>query len=495
MHQASSRERRMWGALAAIVLLVAAIACSGASQATSPTGVPSAPVSNVESIDPDSPIIVFTGEEFFPRRLEISAGQQVRFMNVSERAIWPASNIHPTHQILPEFDARAPVEPGVMWAFRFDRPGFWRYHNHLNPAEAGLIVVEGGDDGPRPEPIVVDASKLEFEEPRASVRDYLGLLQNDAKLRQYVERYGPASAVRLLADAAARANTLCHDAAHRVGRFAYELFGAAAYSLSSHECQSGAFHGATEALFKERGTANLEEDVATMCGVSPSYFFRLQCIHGVGHGLMAWTSYELYDALQLCDHLQTDREQRACYSGVFMENAEGGLAASMGHQTEYLSDDDPHYPCNELTDRYAGTCYLYQSTRMLAMFGYNYAKVGAACAEALEIAQRECFDSFGRDLAAISLGEPQKAIDLCHEYASDRTHRIYCLQGSVQARFWETDGADEALTMCNLLQVLSEKSGCYWTTIGRAVELYPDDEGFNAFCARVDANYRQWCRR
>jgi hypothetical protein len=117
---------------------------------------------------------------------------------------------------------------------------------------------------------------------------------------------------------------LCHQRAHDTGRISYELFGPAALALSSHECEAGAYHGATEALFFERGTANLEEDVATVCGNAPAFFFHLQCIHGVGHGLMAWTSYELFDALELCDELQTDRDQRACYSGVFMENVVGG---------------------------------------------------------------------------------------------------------------------------------------------------------------------------
>lgn len=30
-----------------------------------------------------------------------------------------------------------------------------------------------------------------------------------------------------------------------------------AFALSGHECQAGSFHGATEALFAIRGTANL----------------------------------------------------------------------------------------------------------------------------------------------------------------------------------------------------------------------------------------------
>ena len=65
------------------------------------------------------------------------------FANESDTFFWPASNIHPTHQIYPEFDSKAPIESGDSWAFTFDRPGFWRYHNHLGPERSGLVVVSG----------------------------------------------------------------------------------------------------------------------------------------------------------------------------------------------------------------------------------------------------------------------------------------------------------------------------------------------------------------
>lgn len=66
---------------------------------------------------------------------------------------------------------------------------------------------------------------------------------------------------------------------------------------------------------------------------------------------MAWTSYELIDALELCDRLEDSTNQRFCYSGDFMENIVGGLAGTMGHYTEFVSDD-PHFPCNILEEKY-----------------------------------------------------------------------------------------------------------------------------------------------
>ena len=71
---------------------------------------------------------------FLPKRLEAPAGQTVTFVNESDAPMWPASNIHPTHEILPGFDAKSPIEPGESWTFVFEEVGFWRYHNHLSPS-------------------------------------------------------------------------------------------------------------------------------------------------------------------------------------------------------------------------------------------------------------------------------------------------------------------------------------------------------------------------
>ena len=446
-----------------------------------------------EVVDPSAPAVAYTGAGFEPDRLEIEVGQQVRFVNQSDKDFWPASNIHPTHQVLPEFDATTPIAPGEAWAFTFTEAGFWRYHNHLGPEKAGLIVARG-DAKERPAPLVIDASSIQFEEPGdLSVSEYVNLYRSDIFLEEFVKTYGPIHAVRLVSEGAQHVDVLCHKRAHDIGRKAYELFGAVAFAIAGHECEAGAYHGATEALFRERGTANLEEDVNVICGGAAVYFYELNCLHGVGHGLMAWTSYEIYDALGLCDRLTGDRNQRACYSGIFMENVTGGLSGNMGHFTDYLSDDDPHYPCNDVDFQHVEPCCLYHSTRMLMLFDNDFEKTGAACAEAPHTAVDDCFDSFGRDVAAVTLGEPARAIEMCHDFSPGAEHKINCLKGTAQARFWEIEKADEAITTCTLLIDTEEKNWCYWTITVRALELFRTDEAYQGFCVRVEANFRDWC--
>ena len=471
--------------------LACAIACS-----TSSTEDVAGPVGTaVLPVDPNAPTVVYGDQGFLPGRLDIPAGQQVTFVNNSQKAIWPASNIHPTHEIYPEFQAPRAIEPGQSWTFKFDQAGFWRYHNHLSPDKAGLVVAEGDMAAATREPLAFEVPEGEFQDPpELSRKEYVDLFQDDEMLTRFTRRYGPAHTVELLEKAEEHIDVFCHDRAHDAGRVAYDLFGAVAFILASHECQAGAFHGATEALFRDRGTVNLTEDVETLCGSASVPFFYLQCLHGAGHGLMAWTSYELPDALELCDEFSGERDREACYSGVFMENVVGGLSGSMGHFTEYLSED-PHFPCNTIDDRYLSACYLYHSFRMLNLFEGDYAKVGAACGDAPTAAQYYCFRSLGRDVAAVTLGQPAKAIEMCGDSVSDVQGRSYCLAGAVQARFWGVEGAEEALSMCRMLDDPDEKGWCYWTIIVRATELYEAEPAFQGFCIQVEERFRPWCVR
>ena len=83
------------------------------------------------------------GEDgFSPKEIVLKAGDAVKFTTTKDEFFWPASNLHPTHEIYPEFDPRKPIGPNESWTFIFSKAGQWRYHNHLSPGFTGLIKVE-----------------------------------------------------------------------------------------------------------------------------------------------------------------------------------------------------------------------------------------------------------------------------------------------------------------------------------------------------------------
>lgn len=311
------------------------------------------------------------------------------------------------------------------------------------------------------------------------------------QLSAYLDQHGLGATVARMARAAARKGRECHEQAHHLGRMAYDRVGALAIAQASHECHSGASHGATEAMFKDRGTQLLETDMDEICGGMVNSFYVHQCLHGVGHGLMAWTEYELYDALGHCDRLGAQMGRESCYSGVFMENVVGGLSGSMGNVTQFLSDD-PHYPCNALDDRYVRHCYFYQTSRMVVLFRGDFGEVADACAEVPLDATSYCFLSMGRDVGGRTRGNPRKSIQFCAE-VEDLLHRLLCLDGAVQDTFWDPSGADDALLFCRTLEDPEEKNGCYRTIMARAREVLQTADERSTFCAAVEEPWRGEC--
>lgn len=87
--------------------------------------------------------VKMTDDGFEPANFTIKDGQAVRFSNVSQsKQHWPASNIHPAHDLYPEFDVKRGMAPGESWVFTFRRKGLWPMHDHLMPYLKGTITVE-----------------------------------------------------------------------------------------------------------------------------------------------------------------------------------------------------------------------------------------------------------------------------------------------------------------------------------------------------------------
>ncbi|MDP3697096.1 MAG: hypothetical protein Q8R55_03620, partial [Candidatus Taylorbacteria bacterium] len=81
------------------------------------------------------------GGRFVPSELKIRKGDTVVWTNFDSSPSWPASGIHPTHQIYPGFDALRGLNTGNTYSFVFDKVGSWRYHDHLNLSLTGVIEV------------------------------------------------------------------------------------------------------------------------------------------------------------------------------------------------------------------------------------------------------------------------------------------------------------------------------------------------------------------
>ena len=488
----------------------------------------------------DVTVVHMANDGFSPKEVNIKQGETVIFENIGKNPHWPASNIHPTHAIYPEsgidkcakeeekkiFDACKGILTGVSYSFKFEYPGVWRYHDHLHPVLSGKIVVEEVegyliqnpvDEASEPrgflgqilkffsklvvkiagifkEELKIDQNEVlmsflperKFDE--TITKDSREVFTNEDALFSYVKKFGPAETVQHLNELGLSFGD-CHQKAHETGRFAYEIFGGKAFQTCSAECHSGCYHGATEAFFREHGTSDLTEELKVICSSELNPFFSHQCIHGIGHGLMAFVDYEIHEALANCDLLPGS--WGSCYTGVFMENIVGGLAQDAGHLTEYLSDD-PHFPCNVVAEKYRHSCYFYQTSRMVQLFVGDFAKVSEVCSKAPSIYHRPCFESMGRDVGGVYRADPQGAIAACAS-SPEGEPRSWCLAGAVQDTFWDSSGQDVALAFCKILTNRTEKDACYVTIFARAPQVLGSSDDLESFCAKSERQYQDEC--
>ena len=137
----------------------------------------------------------------------------------------------------------------------------------------------------------------------------------------------------------------CHPLVHDIGHAAYEKYGdvAEAMKYQNEVCNSGYLHGIIERRFEE--SDDILADVNSMCDpYRRGSYLGWQCYHGLGHGVMFYTSNDLPRSLEMCDALERDFDRSNCANGVFMENFS---ADQKLHVSDYLKESDPFYPCAE----------------------------------------------------------------------------------------------------------------------------------------------------
>jgi len=85
--------------------------------------------------------VVMNASGFNPENITIAAGDTVVFKNSDTRTRWPASGLHPTHQLCLGFDALGPIQPGGEYSHIFSEAKDCPMHDHLIPSLRGKIVV------------------------------------------------------------------------------------------------------------------------------------------------------------------------------------------------------------------------------------------------------------------------------------------------------------------------------------------------------------------
>jgi hypothetical protein len=311
-------------------------------------------------------------------------------------------------------------------------------------------------------------------------------------------RQGPREALELFGSLLATDETVgrhCHPIVHAIGSASLERFDgdvARTFALGSPTCISGYYHGILERAFLDVTTVSKLASVArSLCrstGMRRNGFLDYQCRHGLGHGLMIQTGYDLPVALSTCAQLGTGWDRRACASGAFMENVD----TRFGYRSRWLSDDDPLYPCRTVAAFDRRSCYLRASVRILLANGSDWAKAGAVC-DSLRRWSRACNQGLGREATETARYDVRGTRRLCRLVGQGEAD---CLLGAARtiANASGARGIAPARRLCTGAE-RGHRAACF-SGLGLVLGmLYATDRGRMAACERFAAGSERQCFR
>jgi hypothetical protein len=317
-----------------------------------------------------------------------------------------------------------------------------------------------------------------------------------------------------------------HPLAHAIGRYAMERRNdLALLGECTPRFQSGCFHGVLEGYFLQGGTID-RASVAGVCTGQVRGFERMECWHGLGHGLMVHHAGDFRQALAVCDGLQAAQPRRECQDGIFMERAIRAIGATSinvgdgpgighahgaegheGHTAEARSVDgqdaraarlmakvtgrrEREQLCSGLDAGYQRSCWAYQSLVLMSMSWPDYPRALRGCDAAPADAVRDCYQGFGKQMLGVSSGDVPRMLAACRQ--GDPAHATDCLMGGVEY-FTDLDWRIEpGIAFCR--QVPGEsKPRCYEMIGARLTLAHTDPEPVRAACRQVEPAYVRAC--
>jgi cytochrome c553 len=308
---------------------------------------------------------------------------------------------------------------------------------------------------------------------------------------------GPKVALAQFEQAIAKPGAIegnCHRIAHAIGAASLARFKgnvAPAFPAGTAACWSGYYHGVVERALVDVKPDELGQAARGMCDDpdlrSGPTFTLYQCVHGLGHGLMIYTHYDMPRSLKVCDALKGSWDQTSCTGGVFMEN----LSSSYGVKSKWLKDNDLIYPCDIVAERHKIYCYLMVTSRILPVVGYDFAKAAKICRKSEKNWVATCFQSLGRDASGHSRQNPDEILTYC---ANGGNMMGDCVYGAARDMSSNYAGGEEASVLCNKAPK-GLRTRCFegiGTILGG---LYQSSEARRAACNKITTEYRAVCAR
>jgi hypothetical protein len=285
----------------------------------------------------------------------------------------------------------------------------------------------------------------------------------------------------------------CHRIAHAIGGGALKHYNGnvgQAFVAGRPSCTSGYYHGILERAFLGIDQSQLGAAANKFCSgdvIRKTEFIAYQCVHGLGHGLMIYTGYDLPLSLHTCDKLQSSWDATSCTGGVFMENYQ----SSYGVQSRWLRNKDLLYPCDAVAAKYKFYCYDLVTARILPKVNYNWAKAAAVCRRSEKGWVNICFQSLGRDASGYTRLDAARILHIC-KVGGDQARE--CVYAAAKDMAYTDFSPRRAKGLCNTAPA-DMREYC-WEGIGSILGSFDaETEKRKARCDHATHKFRQACYR
>jgi len=319
----------------------------------------------------------------------------------------------------------------------------------MNPSVAIVVLI-----------VSVSIAAVLFSERSSAIERFADryLAASDEERERIAEEHLKVYSPGVLLEALEGRDSLCHSAAHPVGRVIFRRSGniTDAMRQCQQACSYGCFHGALMELFStnsdtlggrlsEEGNGALDEiadEASKFCfsdDVARVVLLR-ECIHGIGHVVTYAADYDLSKAVASCARLKRAGLSDVCAAGAFMEFIQRAEYRPTVSQKNF-------YPC-DLFPQQARGCYAFKGRFMLEAWGTFDAAVGACQTLATMPERIGCIRGLGIAIGMrTELSRPDALDGTCGELAEGE--RTACIEGAVSATVLRMDDGDSdpCLTM------------------------------------------------
>jgi len=292
----------------------------------------------------------------------------------------------------------------------------------------------------------------------------------------------------------------CHEIGHHLGMWlnAYLDDAQIALDLAKQQCGGSIFHGVIQNSLQIQKFNNVpinDIDIQEICSKfkdDPAFINRWQCLHGVGHGLIDIYDYDIQSAVIRCEEFEPGLEQISCSKGVFMQNVLHWIETGSGD----FDENDPFYPCNISSSKYAPTCYHYQITYMAFKSGGIKVQIPDAFDLCDKISPEEmikyCYYGLGRQMQSRTYLDWDRALYLCQQGDRKDLHS-FCVEGMLMILVNGNTDPSLGFSFCEGLPV-EYKQTCY-NGLGKWITMLSSDfDERQKLCSMVEnKNYFDIC--